>query len=268
MIIDTHMHLLDPKFNNDRDLVINKATQLGITKMIEVTCEENDWWKAIDLAKTNSNIFVALGIHPNNIDNCFFNTARYNCLQSLATYESCVAIGEIGLDYHHVDLCDEVIMKQKEVFQQQLDIAIKINKPVIIHCRDAYQDMLCILKKYSPPIKGVIHCFSGQLKYAEEFLKLGFYLGVDGPITYDYNYARRSIIYEVPTDNILIETDSPYLIPFKKKQNNTSLRHQHLYRNEPAYIIDIIKSLAQIKKTSFEIIENTTTNNAMELFKL
>jgi TatD DNase family protein len=256
MIIDTHMHLLDSQFDIDRTIVIERAKQVGINKLIEVTCDATYWQQAITLANKEHNIFVAFGIHPTNILRMKLLTDS-NQLRKVAKYKKCIAIGEIGLDYHNNPTYNEVT-KQKECFIKQLNIALSLNKPVIIHCRKAYEDMLNILLKYNMYFKGVIHCFSGTLQYAQEFIKLGFLLGVDGPITYDI--TRQKIISQINLNNILVETDSPYLIPYKYK-NNTK-------RNEPCYITAVIEQIAKIKNISYNMVSKITTNNALKLFKL
>ncbi|MDR0915340.1 MAG: TatD family hydrolase [Endomicrobium sp.] len=256
MIIDTHMHLLDERFNIDRSLVIARAKQVGISKFIEVTCEVKSWEQARKLAEDEYNIFMSLGIHP--INACCIQQYSYNnILQKMAKYHKCVAIGEIGLDYHDKPSYHEVL-KQKLCFIQQLNIALNLNKPVIIHCRDAYEDAINILSQYNMGLKGVIHCFSGSLKYAQEFLKLGFLLGVDGPIT--YSTKLQYVISQISINNIVVETDSPYLVPNKHKN--------HITRNEPCYITSIIEQIAKIKNISYHTVLKHTTNNALKLFNL
>jgi TatD DNase family protein len=256
MIIDTHMHLLDERFDIDRSLIIARAKQAGLSKFIEVTCEVKYWEQALKLAEKEHNIFISLGIHPNNA--CCIQQHSYdNILQKMAKYQKCVAIGEIGLDYHDKPSYHKVF-KQKLCFMQQLNIALNLNKPVIIHCRDAYEDAINILSKYNMGLKGVIHCFSGSLKYAQEFLKLGFLLGVDGPIT--YSTKLQYVISQIPLNNILIETDSPYLVPKQYKC--------HITRNEPCYITTIIEQIAKIKHISYHTVLKITTNNALKLFNL
>jgi TatD DNase family protein len=253
------MHLLESKFNADRDLVIERARQVGINKLIEVTCEMSYWGRALELAHKKHNIFIALGTHPNNIST--MQDTYSNQLQTAAKYKKCVAIGEIGLDYHYKPLHYE-INKQKECFVQQLNVALNLDKPVIIHCREAYEDMLDILSKYYHHVKetnnGVIHCFSGTLEYAQAFIKLGFLLGVDGPIT--YNIHNQQVISQISIDKLIVETDSPYLIPHKYKHQTK--------RNEPCYITATIEQIAKLKNLSYNMVSQATTNNALKLFNL
>jgi TatD DNase family protein len=256
MIIDTHAHVCDLKFDNDREEVIQKAFNLGVEKIVEVACETNYWDKALELSKRD-NIFVAFGIHP--VDAFQATLKNYDKLETLIQNKKCIAIGEMGLDYHY-NSSSENIELQKKSFVKQLDIAIKYGKPVIIHCRDAYDDMIISLKEYGNGnmFKGVIHCFSGNLKQAKMFIEMGFLLGIDGPITYKKSEVLKQVVFETDISKLLLETDCPYLTPQKYRGQ----------RNEPAFLLEIVKEIASIKNISVSDIAQITTYNALNLFNI
>ncbi|MDR0956261.1 MAG: TatD family hydrolase [Endomicrobium sp.] len=254
MIIDTHAHICDVRFDNDREEVIKKTFNLGVKKIIEVACETNYWDKALKLSKRD-NIFVSFGIHPIDV---FQATLKNYCkLEILVQSAKCVAVGEFGLDYHY-NSSPENIELQKKSLARQFNIAIKYNKPVIIHCRDAYDDMIMFLKEYENVIKGVIHCFSGSLKQAKVFVEMGFLLGIDGPITYKKSKALKQIVCETDISKLLVETDCPYLTPQKYRGQ----------RNEPSYLLEVVKAIASIKNISVNDVAQITTCNAVNLFNI
>ncbi|MDR3125034.1 MAG: TatD family hydrolase [Endomicrobium sp.] len=253
MIIDTHAHIADVKFDNDREDVIERAFNSGLSRLIEVSCEMCYWYKSLELIKQN-NIFASFGIHP--VDVLKGVKSDYEKLETLIQNEKCVAVGEIGLDYHY-DNSKNNIDAQKESLKVQLDLAKKYGKPVIIHCRDAYDDMIEFIKKQSFMSKGVIHCFSGSLEQAKIFVDLGFYLGIDGPITYKNSDILKEVVKNIEIDKLLVETDCPYLAPQKYKGT----------RNEPSYMIEIVKEIASIKNMDVNEIEKVTSQNTLSLFK-
>jgi TatD DNase family protein len=254
MVIDTHAHLSDEKFDTDRTAVIKRAFNAGLEKIIEISCEPQYWDKALELSKQN-NIFVAFGIHP--IDVAKVSSEDYKKLETLIQEKKCVAVGEIGLDYHY-NSSEENITLQKESLIKQLDFAAKYNKPITIHSRDANGDMLSFLKSYRFAVKGVIHCFSGTPQQAEEFVSLGFLLGIDGPVTYKKSDNLKQVVLEIDLSNLLIETDCPYLAPQKYRGQ----------RNEPSYIVETLEEIAKIKNISFEEASKITAQNAINLFNL
>ncbi|MDR3275131.1 MAG: TatD family hydrolase [Endomicrobium sp.] len=253
MIIDTHAHLSDTKFDADREAVIKRAFDSGVEKIFEIACRTNYWDKTSELLKQD-NIFAAFGIHPN--DTAKASAEDYDKLKTLIQHKKCIAVGEIGLDYHY-DYSPQNINIQKGSFVKQLDTAYKYNKPVIIHCRDAYGDMLDFFKEYKFVSKGVVHCFSGTPKQAKLFTEAGFLLGIDGPLTYKKSADLKQIVLETDINKLLVETDCPYLAPQEYRGQ----------RNEPSYIIEILKEIALIKNISFNEAAYITTQNAFNLFK-
>ncbi|MDR1511403.1 MAG: TatD family hydrolase [Endomicrobium sp.] len=254
MIIDTHAHTTDERFNVDREVVIQNAFNLDVKIIFEIACETSHWNKVLELSKRDG-IFASLGIHPSNASKVIHKD--FDRLETLVQDKKCIAIGEIGLDYHY-DSSIKNINFQKELFIRQVNIANKYNKPIIIHCRDAYNDMICVLKECEFALKGVVHCFSGNLKQAKIFIDAGFLLGIGGVLTYDESDDLRQIVSKTDMSNLLCETDCPYLAPQKYRGQ----------RNEPSYIFETLREIARIKKMSFSEVVQTATQNALKLFSI
>ncbi|MCK4968101.1 MAG: TatD family hydrolase [Candidatus Aenigmarchaeota archaeon] len=267
-MIDTHAHLNFANFQQDYQEVIKRSSIGGIKAIINVGCQWTDSQRAIQLAKQHPKyLYSAIGLHPTNTQQEEFSLEEY---WRLAAHSSVVAIGETGLDYYHLPANNqsEVIALQKKIFLEHLALARKLNLPVIIHCRNAHQnitkqnayvDLIELLKENDYPITGVIHCFSADWLTAQKFLKLGFYLGFNGPITFkNVSPELLEVIAKIPLGRILTETDSPYLAP-------EPYRGQ---RNEPIYTRYIIDKIAQIRQLSFSEIEEITEANARRLFKI
>lgn len=251
--IDTHAHLDSIKYAEDREKVIENGKNNNVNYIITMADTMFSAQAAISLANDYPIVYAGVGIHPQEA-----STYKEGDLDKLAIYtgfDKVVAIGEIGLDYYYENVSRE---KQKELFIAQLDVAKQCNMPVSIHDRDAHGDILTILKKEGKGLRGSIHCFSGSLEMAKELIKMGFYLGVDGPITFKNARKLPEVIEYVPLDYLLLETDCPYLAP-------TPMRGK---RNEPAYIPYIAEKIAEIKKISLEEVAKVTTENGKNLFKL
>ena len=259
MFIDTHAHLDFKEFDSDQDKVIKRAFNSGIEKIINIGCNLERSINSINLAKKYKNIYATVGIHPRDVVNYQLSEAEDE-LRKLAQQEKVVAVGECGLDYFRMDKENkkENIKRQKDFFVRQIKIAREFKLPLIIHCRDAYTDLLEILKEhYTDSYKGVTHCFSASFKYAKEFLDLGFLISFTGNITYTKKGdSILETVNKVPLEKIMVETDSPYLAPVPHRGE----------RNEPAYLRYIAEEIAKIKKLSFEEIAKQTTQNAIELF--
>lgn len=252
MFIDTHAHLNFPVFNSDLGLVINRAQKVGIGAIINIGSDLKSSKKAIEIAEKFSNCYAAAGLHPIHLKEEQFNEAEF---LRLAKHKKVVAIGETGLDYYH----DKTFIRlQKEVFQRHIVIANLVNKPLIIHSRDADDDILPFLISQNLKLSGVFHCFPGDLKMANLVLDLGFYLSFTGLITFSKNYANLEVVKEVSLEKIMIETDCPYLTP-------EPYRGQ---RNEPAYVVEVAQKIAEIRKITLSEIEKQTSQNALDLFGL
>ncbi len=252
MLVDSHAHTSDAKFDTDREEVLKRAFDAGLKYIIEVGCEPPLWDNVAELSKRDG-IFSMFGLHPQDAEK--FNEELFDKLKNLLKDKKCVAVGEIGLDYHYEPFLKE---KQKEVFVKQMNLALEINKPVCIHCRDAYDDMVKIFKTFDVLPKGVIHCFSGSWEQAKVVLDMGFLIGIDGPCTYPKSNKLAKVIENTPLDKLLVETDCPYLAPQKYRGT----------RNEPAYVVEIAEKTAEIKKVSFEQVCEQTTENAVKLYGL
>ncbi len=268
-MIDTHAHLDFKEFDEDREEVIKRAYEAGVEKIINVGCSPEHSQGAVDLAQNYEQIYAAVGVHPHDASQV--NDEILNDLRKLAQSKKVVAIGEIGLDYYRIDadptrITTQIHADPKEIqkssFVKQLNLTKELKLPVIIHCRDAYGDVLEILNSFSgdKSILGVTHCFSGSRKFAKQFLNLGLYLSFTGAITYTKNPDAEifQVIKEVPLDKIMIETDCPYLAPIPHRGK----------RNEPAYVKFVADKIAEIRKITFEEVEKVTSENAERLFKI
>jgi TatD DNase family protein len=260
MLIDTHAHLDFREFDQDRDQVIKRAFRKGIEKIINIGCNLERSRNSIKLAERYDNIYAAVGIHPHDIVNYQLSEAETE-LKKLAKQNKVVAIGECGLDYFRMDKenKEENIRRQKDFFIMQIRIARDFNLPLIIHCRDAYSDLLEVLKEQANSHKGVTHCFSASFKYAKEFLDLGFLISFTGNITYaKEDDAILETVKEISLDKIMVETDSPYLAPVPHRGE----------RNEPAFVRYIAEKITEIKEIDFEKVAEQTTKNAIKIFNL
>lgn len=254
MLIDTHCHLDDVKFDNDRIEVINSLKSNNISFVINAAADFQTSQKCLALADKFKNIYCSLGQHPQGAENLtqeFLGFIKQN-----AKNEKVVAIGEIGLDYYYLITPKEI---QKQKFIQQLKLASELNLPVMLHIRDAWGDALEILRanKHYLNNGGVVHCMSGSVETAKELLNMGFYFGFDGPITYKNAGKILDVVKFVPLNRILIETDSPYLAP----QN---FRGQ---RNEPKMVKEVAKKICEIKNISLEEFEKILLQNTKAVYK-
>ncbi|HRY52847.1 MAG TPA: TatD family hydrolase [Candidatus Portnoybacteria bacterium] len=272
MLIDTHAHINFRDFKDDGDEVAKRTLAEGVW-MINVGAERKTSQRAIDYAKKyDSGVFAAVGLHPGHLANVEYDeevkgekikfSSQAEAYDekyyfSLAKQPEVVAIGEIGLDYYRNAARREL---QKETLLEQLGLAEKLNKPVILHCREAHEDLLGILKTWTlvgnKPLRGVVHSFSGRWSQAEQYLAMGFYLGFNGLITFARDYDK--VVCQMPLDKMLLETDCPYLtpLPFRGK------------RNEPSYVKYVAQKVAELRGISAEEVAEATTKNAKGLFRI
>jgi TatD DNase family protein len=276
MLIDTHAHVNFSAFKEDADEVIKRALEKSVF-FINVGSQYSTSVRAVKIAqKYPGQLWAAVGTHPVHLQAKSFMYSDDDELEkseiktsgedvdmekyrALAKNPEVVAIGEVGLDYHHFsqdDNVEELKNKQKEIFSHFIDLANELEKPIVIHCWDAYDDLYEILK--NKPVKklGVIHSFVGGYKTANKFIELGFLIGLNGVITYSDSFDR--LIREMPLEKILIETDCPYLTPVPKKGQ----------RNEPLYVAYVAEKIAKIKQISQEKVAEITTQNAKNCFSL
>ena len=251
MFIDTHCHLEDEKFSEDRAEVLERAKIAGVEKIINFGSTLKSSIAVTEFAKNFSELYAGVGIHPEEIDD--FDEKTCTRLAELAADKKVVAIGEIGLEK---DSARRLI--QQKIFIEQLDLARQLNLPVCVHDREAHGDTLKILQTEGKSLCGVLHCYSGSLETAREVWKLGWFTGVDGPLTFKNSAKLPEIVKAAPRDMILIETDAPYLAP-------TPYRGK---RNEPAYVVEVAKKLAEIRGETLEEVAAYTTANAKTLYGL
>ena len=256
--IDSHCHLDFPKFHADLEQVIERALTAGATALINVGVDLTTSRSSAGLASRYRQIYAAVGIHPHDAKTLSADTLEQ--LRALAKDRRVVAIGEIGLDYYRNLSAQSV---QRDAFIAQLKLAREIGKPIIIHCRDAYGDVLSILDEYYLPglgdrQPGVIHSFSTGVRYAQEFLKRGFYIGITGMVTYPGNDQLVEAVKMIPLDKLLIETDAPFLAPQAHRGQ----------RNEPMYVLEVAREIARIKQLPVVEVCQATTDNARRLFNL
>ena len=249
MLVDTHAHLFDEYYDNIGE-VLERAKNNGVTKVIVAADTIASCKELIEKSNNYDNLYFCLGVHPENVDEDLEELSKL--IEDNKDNPKFVAIGEIGLDYYWTKDNKE---KQIEVLEYQLRLAEKYNKPVVFHSREATKDTIDILGKYNITVD--IHCFSGSKETADIYIKRGYYLGVGGVITFK-NANLKDIIKDVPLDNILLETDSPFLAPTPHRGET----------NEPAYIRDIAQFIADIKELSIEEVGEKTTQNARKIFHI
>lgn len=249
MLFDTHAHYDDEAFDLDRDAVIDDFGGL----IVNPGCTVESSATAVEMAQRHENMYAAVGIHPENCGD--FVPAHIDALRALAKNEKVVAIGEIGLDYYWAENPPKEF--QQEVFRQQLRLALELDLPVIIHDREAHGDTLAIVKEF-PGLRGVFHCYSGSVEMARELVKMGWYLGFDGPLTYKNARKTVEVAEAIPLERIVVETDSPYLspVPMRGKRNDS--------RNIPY----ILGKLAEVRGISVSDAETITCQNGKVLFGL
>ncbi len=248
MFIDTHCHLYD-EYYSDMDRVIQNAVKNNVKRVIVNGCDMKSNKEVLELVKKYDIVYGALGFHPTELDGISDEELKW--LDDNLDNSKIVAVGEIGLDYHYDETDRE---KQQYFFRKQLEIAKKHNLSVIVHSRDSIQDTYNILKDSS--VKGVLHCYSGSLEMAREFIKIGYFLGVGGIITFKNAKNIINVINNIGLEYILLETDSPYLAPEPYRGRT----------NEPAYIPIIASKIAALKGVSISEVERITTGTARGIF--
>ena len=247
MLIDTHCHLYK-EYYEDIDSIIKLSKENNVVYYINNGCDAKSNVEVLESVEKYSNVYGALGIHPENVEN--YNLDDIKFIEDNINNPKIVAIGEIGLDYHY---SKENKAEQIKLLELQLELAEKYDMPVIIHSRDATEDTINTLKKYK--VKGVIHSFSGSLETAKIYIKMGYLLGINGVVTFK-NCNLKDVLKEIPIERIILETDSPYLtpVPFRGKQNN------------PSHILDIAKFISEIYDLTLDDVTKITTDNVKRLY--
>lgn len=254
ILVDSHAHIDASDYDGDRRKILERALSKGVGTIIAVGSDLDSSRKTVDIANSFEGVFAAVGVHPHDVKSVANKSA--GPIKVLADNAKVVAIGEIGLDYHY----DHSPRKlQKHWFREQIRMAVKIGKPVIVHCRDAGEDVFSILEEERVwRVGGVVHCFTGDAELARKFLGIDLHLGAAGPITFENSDELRSVFADVPIERILVETDSPYLTPPPNRGK----------RNEPAYTVQVAEKLAEIKGLTLEDVARATSVNVRRLFKI
>jgi TatD DNase family protein len=254
MLIDSHAHLDIRDFDTDRTDVINRALTGGLANIISIGIDVGSSLRALELASKHASIYASVGLHPHNASE--FDSQELDSLVQIASESNIVAWGEIGLDFFRLYSSRD---DQLRSFQQQLETANDLNLPVIIHDRDAHDDVFEILKKMGKgEKKGVIHCYSGDQDLAKAFIELGYYISIPGTVTYKKASHVKDVASSIPMERMLIETDAPFLTPVPKRGK----------RNEPLFVTYTAHEIARLRNIKFEEVARKTAENARNLFGL
>ena len=253
MLFDTHAHYDDESFDADRDAVLTALPEQGVGLILNPGCDVESSRKAVRYAAAYPHVYAAVGIHPENCGGC--TAGDLDAIRALAQQPKTVAIGEIGLDYYWAENPPRDF--QQQVLRQQLALARELALPVIIHDREAHADTLAIVREF-PGVTGVVHCFAGSPEMARELLKMGWYLGFDGPVTYKNARRAPEVAAVTPLDRMLIETDSPYMTPVPYRGR----------RNDSGYVHLVAEKLAEWKGVTPEEMARVTTENGKRLFRI
>lgn len=255
MLFDTHAHLDSPKFDSDREEVIARAREAGVETIVNIGFNRETIPTTMALAENYPFIYAAVGWHPTDaIDMKFEDDLAW--IERLCAHPKVVAIGEIGLDYYWDTSPKDV---QHAVFREQIRLAKRLRKPIVIHNRDAHEDVVRLLREEgASEVGGIMHCFSGSWETAKKCLDMNFYISFGGPVTFKNARVPKEVLANVPDDRFLIETDAPYLTPHPYRGK----------RNESAYVRFVAEAAAEIKGKSVEEIANLTTANGLACFRL
>lgn len=252
-LIDTHAHINVEHFAEDRDAVVERAAQAGLSHIVNMGDSMESSQSSVALTNAYPMVYTGVGIHPEEAHP--MTKADEDQLASWGALSKVVAIGEIGLDYYWEKDVDKRQL-QRELFIRQLDLARQLHLPVCVHNREAHGDTMEILRKEGKGIVGVMHCFSGSLEIAQELVKMGWFIGVDGPLTFKNAAKLPEIVQKLPLERIVVETDCPYMAPVPMRGK----------RNEPAFVYHVASKLAQLRGESLEKVARQTTANALELY--
>lgn len=250
-IFDTHAHYDDLKFDEDRDELLEKLPENGVEYVINCGCDLKSCKKSIDICNSFNYFYCALGIHPSEIND--ESDSELKKIIELSSFKKCVAVGEIGLDYHY-----DFVPKEKQLifFEKQLRFALEADLPVIVHDREAHEDTLNLLKKYRP--KGVLHCFSGSVEIAKEIIKLGMYIGLGGAVTFKNARKPLDVAKYLPDDRLLLETDCPYMTPVPNRGK----------RCTSDMIAFTAEKIAEVRNTDAQQLIDKANENAFRLFNI
>ena len=253
MAIDTHAHIFDSQFDDDREAVIMRIKEANINKVVVVGFSKETNYLAQNLALKYDFLYPTVGYHPSEANE--ITDEDILSLEETIKTNKVYAIGECGLDYYWVsDNKDQ----QKWLFRKQIELSIKYDLPLVIHCRDAVSDVYDILREYNGKVKFVMHCYSGSVEMAQNFLKLGGFISLGGPVTFKNAKTPKEVAVAVPLERLLIETDCPYLspVPYRGK------------RNEPSYVRKVLNEIATLRNMDVNKLEEILDNNSIKFFNL
>ena len=258
MLIDSHCHLDGPRFEDDRDAVLGRAREAGVEAFLTIGTGDGpeDLECAVRLAERYPDVYATVGVHPHDAAKSDLEALRK--LDVLCEHPKVLAVGEIGLDYHYDHSPRD---KQKRVFVEQMGVAAEREKPIVIHTREAWDDTLDLLRSNwaSTELGGILHCFSGGLEQAKAGLEMGFFISFAGILTFRRSEELREVARALPLDRILVETDAPYLTPAP---------YRKIRRNEPCYVVETARCLADVRGLPYEDVAAQTTRNFRSLFGL
>ena len=254
MIFDSHAHYYDKQFDEDREQVLTHLKDVGVERVVNISNGWDDMLRMLDMIGRYPFMYGTVGIHPCKVSD--LNEERMERLREFCHRDKIVAVGEIGLDYYWMSDPKEV---QREWFIRQLHLAKEENLPVVIHSRDASQETFDIMKaEHAGTTGGVIHCYSGSYEMAKEYVKLGYYLGIGGVVTFKNSKVLKKVAAEIPLESIVVETDCPYLAPMPHRGT----------RNSSAYLPLVIEEIANLRGISTEEVEQVTYENACRLYHI
>jgi TatD DNase family protein len=253
MLVDTHCHLDDAQFAADAAKVIDRALDHGVRQMVCVGTDLASTERAIELATSRPFLFASAGIHPHLADR-YSTDESFAPLRRMAEHERVVAVGETGLDYYKKFARPE---RQHDLFRRHVRLARSLGKAIVIHCREAHEDLFRILgEEARPPVRGVMHCFSSSIENARTALEWGLTLSIAGPVTYPNAASLAQVVRFIPLDRLVVETDAPYLAPQTHRGQ----------RNEPGFVVHVAEKIAELQGVPFERVCEQTTRNAQALF--
>ncbi|MDE4085176.1 TatD family hydrolase [Planococcus maritimus] len=253
MYIDTHVHLNADQYDEDLQEVIDRALNSKVEKMVVIGFDRKTIKRAIELAESYDFIYAVVGWHPVDAIDCTDEDLEW--IEQLAAHEKVVGIGETGLDYHWDKSPRDI---QQQVFRKQIQLAKRVKLPIIIHNREATEDVLTILREEdAQEVGGVMHCFGGSVETAQESIKMNFMISLGGPVTFKNAKKPKEVAAEIPLEHLMIETDAPYLAPHPYRGK----------RNEPSYVPLVAEEIARLKELPVETVAEATTKNAERFYK-
>ncbi len=251
-MIDSHCHLTDPRLESQLEDVLARAAAVGVSRIITIGTNPADAGRAIALCRSRPNLRCAIGVHPNYCHEV--DASELPRIREMQSDTSVVALGEMGLDYHH-NFADRA--RQRQFFEWQMNLAAELGRPVVIHCREAVDDTLALMKSF-PTVPAVVHCFTGTVEEGVRVLDQGYMLGFTGVVTFKGSDALRDLVRRTPRDRLLVETDAPYLSP-------EPVRKQKV--NEPSFVVHTAAVVARVLDASVEEVDQFTTENVRRFFR-